>query len=87
MPCCTAILRRGGGERIAALFNLDSAAHEYAVPLPADAAGASGAEVLLDTDWQRYGGSTPDGETACSVGEGELVCNLAPLSGVLVLLR
>lgn len=85
-PCCTAILRRGGGERVAALFNLDSAAHEYAVPLSADAAGASGAEVLLDTDWQRYGGSTPDGETVCRVEEGRLIAELAPLSGVLALL-
>lgn len=85
-PCCTAILRRSEGEHLAALFNLDSTEHEYAVPLPEDDKGAVGVTVLLDTDWQRYGGFSPDGETVCHIGDGVLVVRLAPLSGVLALL-
>ena len=85
-PCCWAILRRGGGERVAALLNLDDESHAYEVPLPAELAGCE-AEVLLDTDWQRFGGSTPDGATACRSEAGRLECELAPLSGILVQLR
>ena len=84
-PCCWGILRRGRGERVAALLNLDGERHEYAVPLPGELADAR-PEVLLDTDWRRYAGATPDGATACRVEDGCLVCDLAPLSGVLVLL-
>lgn len=82
-PCCTAILRSGGGERVAMLMNLDAEPHAYEVPLPRELDGAT-PEVLLDTDWQRYGGSTPDGETACAVSGRSLAAELAPLSGVLV---
>ena len=83
VPCCTAILRRGAGEQVAALFNLDGEAHEYAVPLP-DGLSAAAPEVLLDTDWQRYGGSTPDGASECRVEKNRLVATLPPLSGMLV---
>ena len=82
-PCCTAILRRGAGEQVAALFNLDGEAHEYAVPLP-DGLSAAAPEVLLDTDWRRYGGSTPDGASECRVEKNRLVATLPPLSGMLV---
>lgn len=82
-PCCTAILRRGAGEQVAALFNLDGEEHEYAVPLP-DGLSAAAPEVLLDTDWQRYGGSTPDGASECRVEKNRLVATLPPLSGMLV---
>ena len=85
-PCCTAMLRRGGGERVAALLNLDDAAHEYTVPLPDDARACE-AEVLLCTDWQRFGGATPDDGEACRVEGDRLIAELPPLSGMLVLLR
>lgn len=96
-PCCTAILRRArSGERVAVLFNLDGQKHEYAVPLPEGEGSAAGhapgeaaaaaPRVILDTDWQRFGGSTPDGATVCEVAAGQLRCELAPCSGVLVLL-
>ena len=84
-PCCWALLRRGGGERVAALLNLDGVRHEYAVPLPAELASGR-AEVLLDTDWQRFGGSTPDGSSVCRCEKDELRADLPPLSGMLVLL-
>ena len=84
-PCCWAILRSGGGERVAALLNLDDVAHAYEVPLPAELAGCE-AEVLLDTDWQRFGGSTPDGVTICAALDKVLTAEIPPLSGVLVLL-
>lgn len=82
-PCCTAMLRRGRTERVAVLLNLDAEAHDYAVPLPAGEP-ASGGRVVLDTDWRRFGGSTPDGETELRVGPDKISCRLAPLSGVLV---
>ena len=82
-PCCWAVLRSGGGERVAALLNLDDEPHAYEVPLPAELAGCE-AEVLLDTDWQRFGGSTPDGATVCRSEADHLACELAPLSGILV---
>ena len=84
-PCCWALLRRGGGERVAALLNLDGVRHEYAVPLPAELASGR-SEVLLDTDWQRFGGSTPDGSSVCRCEKDELRADLPPLSGMLVLL-
>ena len=83
-PCCTAILRRGGGETLAALFNLDGEAHEHTVPLPDDCATAVRPEVLLVTDWERFGGDTPDGQESCALGEACLTARLAPLSGMLV---
>lgn len=82
-PCCTALLRRGGDERVAALLNLDDVAHEYAVPLPEELAGAR-PQVLLDTDWQRFGGETPDEQSACTVAGGLLSATLPALSGMLV---
>ena len=84
-PCCWAILRSGGGERVAALLNLDDVAHAYEVPLPAELPGCE-AEVLLDTDWQRFGGSTPDGATICAALDNVLTAEIPPLSGMLVLL-
>ncbi|MBM6774232.1 1,4-alpha-glucan branching enzyme [Olsenella profusa] len=82
-PCCWALLRRGGDELVTALLNLDDEPHDYAVALPAGEA-VDDAEVLLDTDWERFGGATPDGEKNLSVAAGTLRCALAPLSGVLV---
>ena len=84
-PCCWAILRSGGGERVAALLNLDDEAHAYEVPLPAELSGCE-VEVLLDTDWQRFGGSTPDGTTVCAARGEVLTAEISPLSGMLVLL-
>ncbi len=84
-PCCWAILRSGGGECVAALLNFDDEAHAYEVPLPAELSGCE-VEVLLDTDWQRFGGSTPDGTTVCAARGKILTAEIPPLSGMLVLL-
>lgn len=85
-PCCTAMLRSSSTERVAVLLNMDDAPHAYEVPLPADLASAQ-AEVLLNTDWRRFGGDTPDGSTTCHVERGAIVADIAPLSGAMVLLR
>ena len=70
---------------MAALLNLDDEAHAYEVPLPAELSGCE-VEVLLDTDWQRFGGSTPDGTTVCAARGEVLTAEIPPLSGMLVLL-
>ena len=66
-----------------ALLNMDDVAHEYAVPLP-EGLAAVRPKVLLDTDWQRFGGSTPDKQSSCAVADGLLSATLPALSGMLV---
>ena len=50
----------------------------------ADAPAGRPANVLLDTDWARFGGTTPDGETDAMWTADGLRVTLAPFSGVLV---
>ncbi len=39
---------------------------------------------LVYTDWQPFGGSTPEADNPCVLEDDKLVCRLAPFSGVLV---
>ena len=100
-------LAGGSVERVACLINADEREHAgWRVSLGADAAetmsravpsdDAKGVDeascrVLIDSDWQRFGGATPDGTSRCSLEAGpegaSLVCTLAPHSGMLVLLE
>ncbi|MBP3309993.1 MAG: 1,4-alpha-glucan branching protein GlgB [Ruminococcus sp.] len=43
--------------------------------------------LLLDSDNELYGGTTPDGKTVCSVNNGEITMDLPPFSGIMLLLR
>ena len=88
--------RRGKGERIICMLNLGNEAQEYELCAPSDseaeAAGArtegdSKLEMLIYTDWQRYGGSTPDEQLCIVPGKEGYTCHLSPYSGMLVRLR
>lgn len=74
--CIYAIQREGGGERLAALFNFSGQARQYTLP------AGPGAELLLHTDWQRFGGHTPE-EDRPTVSGGALTVCLPPCSGQL----
>ena len=71
------------GEKVLCVLNLANCVHEgYELDLP----GAGDVEVLLDTDWQRFGGNTPDGRTEVTFDaeKGSLTLTLPALSGVLL---
>ena len=76
-----AIERRSGSQRIAAIFNFSSQPQEnYEVKIP----GAQSITPLLYSDWQNFGGSTPEGQVSCSLDKDTLTCSLAPFSALLV---
>ena len=70
------------GERVLCVLNLSWQGHEgFPIKVP----GATKATVLLDTDWQRYNGQTPDDEGATlKVTDGELKLDLPSCSGKLL---
>ena len=56
----------------------DQPARDYRLTLP----GPSRAELLLDSDWQCFGGRTPrEAQTLTAAGDGMLTLDLAPYSG------
>ena len=71
------------GERIVAVLNLSGATQEdYEVEVP----GATRAEVLLDSDWDVYAGTTPRGAEAVALAAGTpvLTCTLPPFATVIL---
>lgn len=74
--CVYVIQRQGGGERLVALLNLSDQARQYELP------ATEGVELLLHTDWQRFGGRTPEEECPQPAGGILTVC-LPPYSGQL----
>lgn len=72
--CIYAIERRGGGETLAAVFNFSGSLKEYSVPEYVNRK----VSVLLNTDWNSYSGSTPDG---AKLDINKLL--LPPFSGIL----
>ncbi|MBP3884262.1 MAG: 1,4-alpha-glucan branching protein GlgB [Olsenella sp.] len=77
-----AFLRRGtGGACVLCVLNLSDKPLERTLGVR----GATRATLLLDTDWQRFGGSTPDAEgSAVPCSEGGVSVRLAPCSGLLI---
>lgn len=76
-----AILRRGEGKVIAAVFNFsDRIQEEYQVAIPE----AENVEVLMYSDWERFSGSVPENSEICSFRDGVLTCTLAPFSALLL---
>ena len=73
------------GERVLCVLNLSWQAHEdYAIKVPE----ATQAEVLIDTDWWRYGGQTPDDQVKpLKVKDGVLTLNLPSNAGMLLKLQ
>ena len=77
-----AIQRCSKTEELIAVFNFDSVAQNgYTLELTHNAS----IEILLNTDWQRFNGNTPNDDTkkVYTVGN-KLICDLAPYSGVLM---
>ena len=77
--------RSAEGERMLVVLNLsDTERKDYELKVPNR--GKSRSRVVLDTDWARFGGSTPDGETvlAMSPKHGTVTLTLPPFSGVLI---
>lgn len=82
--CLYAILRRGGGENLAAIFNFgDTTQVNYAIRMP----NIDEAKTILNTDWERFGGYTKEKLEITWVSKNTLNCNIAPFSGVLVSLK
>lgn len=52
--CLFILQRQCAEERLVILFNLGDQARQYQLPAP------TGVELLLHTDWQRFGGHTPE---------------------------
>ncbi|MBM6717300.1 1,4-alpha-glucan branching protein GlgB [Gemmiger formicilis] len=80
--CVYVFERRAGNRRVAAAFNFSDRAQPFGVPVQ-----AQGARALLYSDWQPYGGMTPEGASPCTVAEGKLSGTLAPFSAVLLRLE
>lgn len=82
--CTYAIERSCPGSRMGAVFNFSSRTQtEYHVPLT----DANSITVVLNTDWDEFGGLTPkDTEVVC-FENGELVSTLAPFSSVMFEIR
>lgn len=79
--CLYALERRAQGKRLAAVFNFSSQhQEEYELDIP----GAARLTLLLHTDWERYGGSTPEAEPAFSKEGGKFRFSLPPFSGMLL---
>jgi 1,4-alpha-glucan branching enzyme len=73
--------RSSAGERVLCVLNLsDEVRADYVV----NVGGASRARMLMNTDWERFSGSTR--EDACRwfrLAEDKVACTLAPFSGQL----
>lgn len=84
---CYAIERTSKrGERVAALMNFSGAAQkDYRVPLK----NAKSISVLLDTDWQRFNGATPQGKTDITYNEKtqEIACTLPAFGSILISIK
>ena len=72
--CIYAIERQGGGETLAAVFNFSDKTKEYSV----EKYQSRKAKLLLNTDWNRFGGDTFDKDKADITA-----LKLPPFSGVL----
>ena len=68
--------RQCDGERLAVLLNLSDQARSCQLP------ASNSVELLLHTDWRRFGGSTPEGAAGKPLG-GLLNVSLPPYSGQL----
>lgn len=78
--CIYGIQRKSEGETLAAIFNLGAAPQEdYCVKVR-----GKKADVLLYSDWERFGGATPEKKEHCTLKKDTLTVSLAPFSGILL---
>ncbi len=79
--CIYAILRQNEKNRMAAVFNFGSQAQDaYEVSIE----NTKGCKVLLYSDWERFGGKTPETEGSFAIENGTLTCCLKPYSAALL---
>lgn len=79
-PSVYAIKRQSRNEQIAAVFNFGNKdLEEYMLPLP----DVSSVQILMDSQWECYGGEIKKGHSDCSFLDHQLVCSLPPFSAVL----
>ncbi|MDD2981065.1 MAG: 1,4-alpha-glucan branching protein GlgB [Hespellia sp.] len=80
--CIYAIERRGKNGRVLAVFNFSNEVQEeYSVAIPG--AKAKDVKLLLNSDWQRFSGSTEEGKDEYAAEDETLTVTLAPFSGML----
>ncbi|MCI8894735.1 MAG: 1,4-alpha-glucan branching protein GlgB [Lachnospiraceae bacterium] len=79
--CIYAILRRGGTERLAAIFNFSGTEQSYEMKLPEGIR----AKLLLYSDWQRFGGNTLEKKPRWQ--KADRTWSLAPFCGMLLELK
>ena len=73
--CVYAVERRSGTERLAAVFNFSECVQrDYEVEIQ-DAVSVTS---LIDTDWEKYGGRTPETSIVCRLDKGRITCSLQP---------
>lgn len=79
--CIYTILRQDKKEKLVAVFNFgDQEQEEYQVQVP----GGNEAQVLLYSDWNRFGGTTLPEESVCTIKNEVFTCKVRPFSGMLI---
>jgi len=81
--CVYAIRRKSADGDILAVFNFSD---WYQAGYSVTVGGEYNAELLIDSDEQRYSGTTPVGSTKFSCGNGRLAMDIPPFSGRMFLL-
>lgn len=82
--CIYAFFRKGIDSDILAVFNFsDWEKSDYTVAI----GEYSNAELLIDSDWQDFGGDTPEGESRFNISAGELVADMQAYSGKIFILK
>lgn len=77
-----AFVRRGEGQSIGCILNLSDMGAEYDFNLPADMVDGD-LKILLNTDWDIYGGTSPKGEGALWKDNERVNSILPPFTGIL----
>ena len=82
--CIYAILRESKKEKLVAIFNFGNQPQDkYKVEIK----DAEKIEILLHSDWKRFGGNTDENEKVITLKDDKLVCKLAPFSGIILEIR
>lgn len=79
--CIYSILRKSEDEQLAAIFNFSRQEQaDYEVEIE----NADKCQVLLYSEWQKFGGTAVQEEKICTLNGNKMLCTLKPFSGVLV---
>lgn len=79
--CIYAILRNSDNEHLISIFNFGSMQqNNYSISLP----GITKIELLLNTDWEQFGGTTSIIAPICKLDNERVICSLQPFSAILI---